>query len=258
MIKKTLTTLKQHPIILLAFMLPFAYTAINYTVFLGSTFQDVMNGVTASVLMSIFSSLFTLVYSVGFGIFLFPSLMYYIYELAAGKKTEGWYKRGLEKCWWRNMVFSLVIGLVTGIASIPIVLPGMIIFAIVQSLTVLYVMGGILIIFVIIAVDIVFTGKAAVFAEDDFGTGLSAMFTAGFKNFWRVLPLVFISMIPSAIIIAETYRNGMEANAGIMIAASFLSSIFSAFAYVYVMNCYVERKNNQLVNQKTEDVVYVE
>ena len=95
MIKKTFQTLKQHPLTLLAFIIPFVYTAINYTVFWGSTFSDVMYGTAQSGIMSALSSVFTLIYSVGWGIFLFPSIMYYIYELAAGMPTEGWYSRGV-------------------------------------------------------------------------------------------------------------------------------------------------------------------
>jgi len=245
MIKKTIQTIKENPVILLILFIPFVYSVID--TLLQSNIKFLPNPMVWAESLNqpgvVFSSIFSFVYTIGFAIFLYPAIRRYIFLAVNDEPREKWYKKCFKDFWWRRIVLGFIVGILYMIILIPIIIIGAILtfaadFMISPAIT--YIVMGI--IFLLLGtVDMI--ANAAIFAEDDFSKGLSNIFKAWKKTFSKLLPVVLISLIPTAITFAAVFASeGGELNNVISIVLSFFTVAVSIFTAVYSMHLYVDYK----------------
>jgi len=199
------------------------------------------------------------IYYVGWGIFLYPPILYLIYESVDNKQSEGWYKRGLKGYWWRNLVLSLLFFAVIVAVMLPLffVLSFVIGFAIAFSNSlVVYIVITVFAVIVLSITVFMYIGTAAVFAEKNFGEGLGNMFKVGFKYFFKVLLIALVVMIPSGLLVGNMVINSVSEISDIVtIALSLWGVVTGAFISTFCMHCYVNEKNKKLANLESNQQV---
>jgi len=259
MIKKTIKTLKDNPKILLLFAIPFLYTLVRMILIRSSILSDIRltefiqsQGLYSEPNMYVTWGI-GIIYYVGWGIFLYPPILYLIYESVDNKQSEDWYKRGLKGYWWRNLVLSLLFFAVIVAVMLPLffVLSIVIGFTIAfsNSLVIFYIVITVFAVIVLSITVFMHIGTAAVFAEKNFGKGLGNMFKVGFKYFFKVLPVAIVIMIPMGLVVGNMIANSVrEVSDIVTITLSLWGVVTGAFVSTFCMHCYVNEKNKRLAN----------
>lgn len=257
MIKKTIQTLKQNPIIIAVLFIPFVYNVINTVFFSDASFvsdpiawfQSFDNPIV------IVGLLFSILYYVGYTVFLYPVISRYIYLAADDLPRDKWYKKCFKGFWWRGIVLGLALGLMFMVAIIPIAVIYIIISAVTRSLVSFMIYLAVMVILLMIFSTVNYIATAAVFAEEYFSDGFSNIFKAWKKCFSKILPLALINVIPMIIMFVVLLASGKEQmDNTTTLLSSFFFIVFSIFAAVYSMHCYLAYKKTTLIPLGDEDM----
>lgn len=271
MYKKTFNTIKKNPIILLGFALPILLSiAAVIPILSGITplINDVMAAESAGtqvndmVIFDFFSKYmltFALIMLIsGLSIFLImPPILNKIYDACSGNNEPNWYARGLKRSWWKIFVTSIIMSTISSMLGFVVVLIMFIPIAGMFAYSVV-ILG--LSVIVIIA-------HTSVIAEDDYGTGLSNIFSIGFKYFFKQLgafaliniPTFVLSIAMSVTMGIQVFQLSYSSAIDVEIVSFFntfmpimyvfigvisLYSVFStSFTYVFSMHSYLDKKS---------------
>lgn len=257
MLGRTFRTLKKNPKITLLFGAMYLVPIVLFVVLAISVFPEI-NNLSSSYLYDNpehFNN-FMLIYSAVMGAstilgllmvtLVLPSVFNYIYEVCAGLQTEGWYKRGLKRSWWKILVLFLIYMAVVFALSLVFMIFAMVLYrAMWIAMIIMYL--GILVVAVYMTI-----AMAAVIAEDDFGKALGNSFTLGSKYFFKLLGTMVLVMIPSFIVsgvFSVLQMRGVMMDSfnltyyTISILFAFIYGIFAySYLYTYAMNSYLNEK----------------
>jgi len=260
MLGRTFRTLKKNPKILLLFAAMYAVPLVIYVVAFFSIFPNISNaymfegsGLNENFFIMYFATMGTyLVLSLAMITLVVPSVLNYIYEVCAGIDTKGWYKRGLQRNWWKLLVLFII--------YIAIIFAVMLVIGIIAAIAGRAFWIAFILLFIIMIPIVVYLtiAIAAIIAEDDFGRALGNVFKLGSKFFFKLLGNMVLIAIPSYIFSA--IYSGMQMRSWMNDSFSTMESYFStgyivmmvftliygmlayAYLYTYTMNSYLNEK----------------
>lgn len=255
MIKKTFETLKKNPKIFLVF---FAISVI-FTVIVGGIMLLVMPEILSPAKMmmydntNFFSDYFTMMilFYLAFGFLVAPAVGNYVYEMCAGKLEKGWYKRGLERGWWKVVVLALImIGVVFGIVLVIGLL--MVLTAMMDSMLAMILIFIIYFVFIVAYSNYMIIAYTAIMAKDEFSDGLSNIFRIGNRYFFKLFGtaiLAYLLPVIAGLIFSGIFITNIQNSSGLTVGYwvfSILSSLYSfvvgIFIVTYSMNQYLYQK----------------
>ena len=200
MIKKTFFTLKQSPSVFLATAVPFVLIGMamiplvfvfnnfieNFIAQTGNFNSTSSDMITRFFIWNYLFVAIVFILEIAAILLAVPVIMNRIYELCSGVNQPGWIKRGLSRCWWKPLVTGIILYMCA--------------FVLVFSFILFFInpiLGGVTYTLVLLAYYVLgIIAFTSVIAEDDFGAGISRIFTVGGKYFLKMAGVLLLTLIP--------------------------------------------------------------
>ena len=228
MIKKTFSTLKKNPKIILLMLFPFLWRLIRIF------WLDVIS---------------FLIFLVVWVVIIYPSAQYLVYEACINNVKKGWHKKGMQY-WCRPLMLALIIGIAafaltfiwdTAIKLLFMHTDGKAMRILRSVLDRLYMIC----LFVFTA-----CGNAAIFAEEKISNGFRNFLKAGRMHFMKLFAVVFVAALPYSaryVLSLTDFRWSSIPNMMLVVdvGSSLWLWIMVSFVSVFAMHCYLDYKDHE-------------
>ena len=266
MIKKTFSTLKKNPIIILWFFIPSILSLIMLlldkvgAISIVPFSLELFDGETQLSFSIYLYWTLNVIFNLAWLFSLLPAMLYNIYEITDGKAGKGWYKRSLYDHWWRSFGIKLIMAVFFLVVKFVLFIISKILSLFDWYSYVIIFIGGIIFI-ALAAAGLAFfwMGTAAVFAEEHFDEGLKNIWKASLNNMFRIFWFILFISIVAIPIYYGVDKLEKTSNVGLMVLVlSGIYAVLCGFMYTYFTHCYLDYKDHEEQKNDLLNIVNLE